>query len=71
MITIKNNFHNSEISLRANVGDELTARQIERSKRELCGMDGCTCGGPVGNRGPQDGFSIEQIDHSRVRIAEK
>ncbi len=70
MITIRNNFHNTEVRLKANIGDELTWSQIMRARRELCGIKGCTCGGPVGERGPQDGFYLEQIDYDRVAIRE-
>lgn len=71
MITIRNDFHNTEVSIRANIGDELTESQIKRARNELCGISGCTCGGPVGERGLQDGFFVEQIYINRVQIIAK
>jgi len=71
MITIRNDFHNTEVSIRANIGDELTESQIKRARNELCGISGCTCGGPIGERGHQDGFVVEQIDIDRVQIVAK
>lgn len=71
MITIRNDFHNTEVSICANIGDQLTESQTKRARNELCGISGCTCGGPIGERGPQDGFFIEQIDIDRVQIAAK
>lgn len=68
MITITNNFHNTSYRLRATIGAELSAAQIRRSRKALCGMHDCTCGGPLGERGKQDGFRIEQIDAHRVKI---
>ena len=68
MITIRNDFHNTAVSLRANIGDEITVSQINRARSALCPVSCCTCGGPVGNRGLQDGFHVEQIDYNRVRI---
>lgn len=68
MIKIRNDYHNTEVTLRANIGDELTASQIKRARKALCGISGCMCGGPIGDRGPQDGFSVEQIDYDRVQL---
>lgn len=68
MITIRNDFHNTSVTIRAAIGEELTESQIKRARRALCPVGGCTCGGPVGNRGNQDGFHVEQIDYNRVRI---
>ena len=68
MITIRNDFHNTEVRIRANIGEELTWSQIMRARRKLCGIAGCTCGGPCGERGPQDGFYLEQIAYDRVAV---
>jgi hypothetical protein len=68
MITINNDFHGTSINLRANIGDELTESQIKRARSALCPVSCCTCGGPIGERGKQDGFHAEQIDYNRVRI---
>ncbi len=70
MITIRNDFHNTEVRIRANIGEELTWSQIMRARRKLCGIAGCTCGGPCGERGPQDGFYLEQLDYDRVAVRE-
>jgi hypothetical protein len=53
MITIINEFHKSEVRVRANIGDVLTARQVRRIRRTLCGRIGCTCGGILSERGHQ------------------
>jgi len=68
MVTVTNDFHGTKVFLRADVGDELSPSQIRRSRAALCGISGCTCGGPIGERGPQQGFFVEQIDHGRVKI---
>jgi len=53
-VTFTNNFHNSSVNLRL---DEdywvLTARQVRRAREALCGLRDCTCGGMLGERGPQ------------------
>ena len=66
MVTVKNSFHGTAVVLRARLGKELTSGQIKKARKELCGVCGCTCGGPIGNRGPQDGFTVEQISVNRV-----
>ena len=53
MITIRNDFHNTAVRVRANVGDVLTISQVKRCRKTLCSIDGCTCGGVLSERGPQ------------------
>jgi len=43
MITLKNNFHNTSVRIRANVGDTLTPSQTARARRVLCGSPDCKC----------------------------
>lgn len=69
MITIRNNFHNTSIRLRANIGDELTPAQIKRAKHTLCGITGCTCSGDAGERGEQDGFELIPARQHTLLIA--
>ena len=60
-VRLTNDFHNTHTTVRATVLDHgmhteisLTKRQMSRAQRALCGIDGCTCGGPAGIRGRQD-----------------
>jgi len=53
MITVRNDFHNTEARIRAEIGDALTSSQVIRCRHKLCGIEGCTCGGPLSERGPQ------------------
>jgi len=53
MITVRNEFHNSAARIRASIGDVLTASQVRRCRRTLCGVEGCTCGGALSERGQQ------------------
>lgn len=57
MITLKNDFHNTEVRLNPK-GGTLSASQIRRSEKVLCGIDGCTCGDAGGMRGQQD-YEVE------------
>ena len=60
-LTLSNDFHNTEITLNCK-DDKLSAGQVKRANRELCGMSDCCCSGDIGYRGPQDGFDgIEAI----------
>lgn len=58
-ITLTNDYHNSEVNLLVDSGAlnqggaELSPTQISRARRELCGVDGCTCGDDLGMRGSQ------------------
>ncbi len=53
-ITLENNFHNSSIALRPSKEGRLSASQVKRTKKTLCGITGCTCSGALGTRRPQE-----------------
>ena len=67
MITLRNSYHCTAVQVRVQIGDELTPSQVQRARQTLCGIHGCTCGGPAGERGPQDGFFVEQTGMHRVQ----
>jgi hypothetical protein len=56
-ITLRNDFHCTECNVRVRFSKsgrgELTERQVKRARNVLC-CDECSCGGPLGERGPQD-----------------
>ncbi len=77
--TIRNDFHNTASTIRceglSHIWNEVEIKpslsQIKKLRRELCGIEGCTCGDDVGARGPQrtdDGKRIV-IDVSAVYAA--
>jgi hypothetical protein len=43
-ITLHNHFHNTEVTIHAEVGDVLTPSQLKRVRKALCGMRDCGCG---------------------------
>lgn len=55
IINIRNDFHNTQVRVRAEVGDTLSARVTARVQRELCGRVTCCCAGAIGR---QDGFIV-------------
>ena len=64
-ITLANDFHNTEITLICKDG-KLSAGQVKRASRTLCGVSGCCCSGDVGYRGPQqDGIDGIEVMHDR------
>ena len=69
-ITLTNDFHGSQIALRArNTVDgmyALSAGQVRRARSELCGMTGCTCGGDISERGWQEVHIELQPDGSAI-----
>lgn len=64
--TIRNDFHNSEVRIRcegvSHIHGECTIRpnrrQLQRIRRELCGIADCTCGGMRGRQRTDDGKSL-------------
>jgi hypothetical protein len=75
MIALRNDYHDTIVRLRAKFGQELSRGQIRRSSSVLCGIDECTCGGILGERG-KDNPHVELIGQRddgscRVRIIEE
>jgi len=73
MISVRNDFHGTSARLRAGIGETLTASQVNRCRRILCGIDGCTCGGALSERGQQcddqgRAFDVIAISPDRVRL---
>jgi hypothetical protein len=59
-IELTNDFHNTEVILNAKVLNHgthlettLSKYQMRKARRELCGIEGCTCGFAAGTRGFQ------------------
>jgi hypothetical protein len=54
-ITLTNTFHNTESRLQpapyGNGTGYVSRKTALRVRRELCGVEGCTCGGEFGQRG--------------------
>jgi len=70
-VTLRNEFHGSEVTLRVNsMPCELSASQVRRARNTLCGISGCTCGGPLGERGPQD-VRVDYIDQDTIGLWER
>jgi len=56
LIKLTNDFHNTEINLKADISSGspwLTKRQLDRAYKALCGIETCTCGGYAAERGKQ------------------
>lgn len=51
-ITLTNNFHGTEVTIRP-VDGRVSHRAGTRAWKALCGMKDCICGGQLGQRGPQ------------------
>ena len=61
MIELRNDFHHSTARIKEGV---LTRRTVRRVRNALCGIEGCTCGGNLSERGNQtqaDGADIEIV----------
>lgn len=63
-ITLRNDFHNTEVTLNVK-NDTITAGQVKRSRKVLCGISGCTCGDDLGARGEQE-HAYEVCQNSRT-----
>lgn len=62
-VTLRNSFHNSEVSIRvASLPHTVTPSQERRIRRELCGNRDCQCGDIRGPQWLDDGTPI-CLDH--------
>jgi len=57
-ITLSNDFHMTTVTLRIGPDKRLTPGQVRRARMTLCGIDGCTCGGDCGERGPGNPYIV-------------
>ena len=54
IITLKNDFHNSEAQMRMADGAIISPSQRRRAWKQLCGRTDCKCSDSLGQRGRQD-----------------
>lgn len=59
MITLTNDYHNTQVTIRL-VGSFLSKGQEKKAWKSLCGTKGCTCSGSIGIRGAQTAKIISQ-----------
>jgi hypothetical protein len=68
-VTLTNDFHHTTVTLNVNdESQELSPGQISRTRKALCGIDGCECGGVVGQRGPQT-VTVTTLALGRVGVS--
>jgi hypothetical protein len=61
-VVLKNDFHNSSVTIRVPADGVLSIGQTKRINRELCGIKECTCGGIRGEQdGIPDGFCVDEF----------
>jgi hypothetical protein len=66
---LRNDFHRSSVCLRVPADGILSREQVARARRVLCGVAGCTCGGNLGERGPQPApFVVTPLSDGRWKI---
>lgn len=63
-IGLQNDFHNTSVIVRPARDGRLSVGQQKRTKRALCGIDGCTCSDAWGMRGPQPFDSYWHIEET-------
>lgn len=65
-VTLRNDFHNSEVNVWAEqLPHETSPYQTKRIRRELCGMADCVCGSI---RGPQDVKVLQRNNAYRTYV---
>jgi hypothetical protein len=66
-ITLRNDFHKTEITLRANVVGSSTLSishsQAKKAQKKLCGIKGCQCSDDMGVRGCDQDFHYSSGFH--------
>ena len=70
MITLFNDFHLTSARTR---GGWLNRRAVNRLRDKLCPSwrQGCTCGGPLGERGPQTADILDHGEYRGIEVKEK
>ena len=68
IIHIHNDFHNTSIGVRTDLPATLTALRCDFIAKRLCPYADCTCGGTIGQRGPQE-ITIEDNSVDTVQLS--
>jgi hypothetical protein len=66
-ITLTNDFHKTSVTLRTGNSGVLLASQVLLSRRTLCPVKSCKCGGALGERGEQT-VKIDQVGNDAMRV---
>jgi len=67
MITLKNDFHGTEITLHDKCG-RLSKSQVRKAKKALCCGE-CTCSNEIGTRGYQSWQQADGSERQRVVLS--
>lgn len=59
--TLTNSFHRTDLRAVVPENGWLTASQVRRVRRTLCGVAGCTCGDDLSMRGRQE-WAVADVD---------
>ena len=62
LITLVNEFHNTEAKIRGTVGGKVSRDVVRDAEKKLCGIPECTCSGYAGVRGGR--YSIARTGHN-------
>lgn len=61
-VTLKNEFHNTEVNIHVPDNGILSVGQTRRARRSLCGMDDCCCGSVDTLQGDYDAIEHHRTD---------
>lgn len=71
-VSLKNDFHNTEVTV---AGENpyyncirLTPRSVQKAKKALCGIEGCTCSNDLGVRGDNQGMEFDFNPNGTVDV---
>ena len=67
-VTLRNDYHGTVARVATVDGGRLSQSQVNRIRRRLCGLGGCTCGGNLSERGPQPGLVVDADQDGKVWI---
>lgn len=68
MTILINEFHNTEISIRAAVGEHVADSTVRKIRKKLCGISDCYCSGYTGIRGGEFGLIPTSWDRTAPHV---
>jgi hypothetical protein len=70
MTTLTNEFHNTEITIRANEGEQVSKATRRKVQKALCGISDCQCSGYDGTRGSM--YRLQEVDgRGRIEVVKR
>jgi len=69
-VTIRNTFHNTSTYVVLGITGRIGEDRIKNIRKHLCGVEGCSCGGSLSERGDAQNYAITNPSGDKMVFVE-